>query len=139
VGQHNGLVHAPQAERLYGQLLVLLLADRALGQGDLQACHGYLPAAARRRSRSARGSLRLSRPSIVACTTFMILELPRDLARMSLARAFSRRARTPPPAIMPVPGAAGLSMTSAALNFVVIACGIVVLRMGTRTRFLRAM
>src|SRR3990170_4399615 len=69
----------------------------------------------------------------------MMLALPSDLVRMSLTPAISMTARTPPPAMRPVPGAAGFISTSAALNFACTTCGIVEPCMGTRTRFLRAM
>src|SRR5665213_157255 len=47
------------------------------------------------------------RPSIVAWATLMPFEEPSDLAMMSFTPAISRIARAAPPAMTPVPGAAG--------------------------------
>ena len=54
------------------------------------------------------------RPAKVADTTLMGLLERIDFARMSLMPAASMTARTGPPAIMPVPAAAGLSRTAPA-------------------------
>jgi hypothetical protein len=48
---------------------------------------------------------------------FSEFELPSDFVRMSRMPAASTTARTAPPAITPVPGAAGLSSTSDAAKF----------------------
>src|SRR5581483_1871562 len=134
------LAPADQAERLHGQLLVLFLADGALLQCYLQARHhSLLPTAASRRRRSAVGSFMAARPLIVAWTTFMMLLLPSDFASTSLTPAISMTARTPPPAMRPVPGEAGLISTRAALNLTNRACGRVDPFIGTLIRFLRAM
>ncbi|MNC98777.1 hypothetical protein D3C83_168450 [compost metagenome] len=69
----------------------------------------------------------------------MMFELPRLFASTSFTPAISKTARTPPPAIMPVPGAAGFIRICAALNFALTACGKVVPFIGTFTRFFRAM
>ena len=58
-------------------------------------------------------------------------EEPSDLDRMSLMPAHSTSARTAPPAITPVPGAAGSRSTMPAPSRPVTWCGIVVPIIGT--------
>jgi hypothetical protein len=70
--------------------------------------------------------LRLFRPAIAAFTMLIEFEEPSDLDKMSLIPAHSTSARTAPPAITPVPGAAGLSSTTPAPSSPVTWCGIVV-------------
>src|SRR6266540_3717926 len=78
-----------------------------------------------------RGLLVL-RPAMVAWTMLIALPEPRDLDGMSLMPAASTTARTGPPAMTPVPGAAGLSSTTPAPSWPITACGIVVFMRGTR-------
>src|SRR5581483_18028 len=67
----------------------------------------------------------------------MALEEPSDFATTSWMPACSSTARTPPPAITPEPGGAGLSITRAAPNCAITGCGIVLPFIGTCTsRFL---
>src|SRR5919201_1178342 len=61
--------------------------------------------------------------------------VPRLLARMSRIPASSSTARTPPPAMTPVPSLAGRSRTRAASNRPRTSCVIVVLCFGTVKRF----
>lgn len=64
--------------------------------------------------RGGRNSLcifELERPSRVALTMLIGLEEPRDLVRMFLMPAIARTARTGPPALTPVPSAAGFMTT----------------------------
>src|SRR3972149_5116191 len=70
--------------------------------------------------------------------TLSTLGLPSDLVRMSLTPAASSTARTPPAAITPVPGEAGLRNTSAPPCSATISCGIVVPLKCTGFIFLRA-
>lgn len=49
---------------------------------------------------------------MVAITVLSGVELPSDFVRMSRIPAASTTARTAPPAMTPVPGAAGFSITS---------------------------
>ena len=65
-------------------------------------------------------------------------EEPIDLDRMSLIPAHSTSARTGPPAMTPVPGAAGLRSTTPAPSSPITSCGIVVPIIGTSNIFLRA-
>ena len=65
-------------------------------------------------------------------------EEPIDLDRMSLMPAHSTRARTGPPAITPVPGAAGLRSTTPAPASPTISCGIVEPIIGTSNILRRA-
>src|SRR6266542_1942379 len=65
------------------------------------------------------------RPSIVARTMLCGFVEPRLFVRMSRIPAHSSTARTGPPAITPVPDAAGLSSTRPAPCLPMISCGIV--------------
>ena len=67
---------------------------------------------------------------MVALTTFTGLSEPSDLARTSRTPARSSTDRMPPPAMMPVPGLAGRSITRAAPYSATIAWGIVRPRSG---------
>lgn len=69
---------------------------------------------------------------------FFVLE-PSDLDKISWIPANSRTARTAPPAITPVPGAAGLNTTLAAPATPYDSCAIVLLSVkGTLIKFLLA-
>ena len=61
-------------------------------------------------------SIMLSNPEKTALTMLMLFFVPRDLLKISVTPTASITARTGPPAITPVPGAAGLSITFALLN-----------------------
>jgi len=63
------------------------------------------------RSGDLLGATQLLEASIVAWATLMPLEDPSDLAMMSFTPAISRIARAAPPAMTPVPGAAGFINT----------------------------
>ena len=65
-------------------------------------------------------------------------EEPMDFDRMSLIPAHSTSARTGPPAMTPVPGAAGFRSTTPAPSSPITSCGIVVPIIGTSNIFLRA-
>ena len=60
---------------------------------------------------------------------------PSDLERMSWIPASSSTARTPPPAITPVPGEAGLRNTRPESKMPVVWCVMVLPWRGTRKRF----
>ena len=81
--------------------------------GRRRACPWARSSSASRPRRRATSSGRLSdlRPLIVARATLMWFELPSDLQSTSCTPASSRMARAAPPAITPVPGAAGFSST----------------------------
>src|SRR5579884_261757 len=74
----------------------------------------------------------------VAQAMLMALAEPSDLPSTSRTPASSRMARTLLPATMPVPGEAGLSITSAAPSCARISCGIVPPTIGTSIRFFLA-
>src|SRR5262249_50394000 len=65
------------------------------------------------------------RPSIVARDTLIAFDEPSDFASTSCTPAASRMARAAPPAITPVPGAAGFSSTRAASCSPMIWCVMV--------------
>src|SRR5690348_940260 len=71
-------------------------------------------------------------PVIVALTRLIGFWEPSDFERMSWIPASSSTARTPPPAITPVPGAAGLSSTRPEPNTPVVMWVIVDPCLGTR-------
>jgi hypothetical protein len=74
----------------------------------------------------------------VAATRFTGFEVPSDLVRMSRMPASSSTARTPPPAITPVPSEAGFMNTLPAPERPSTWCVIVVRYLGTRNRFFLA-
>ena len=77
-------------------------------------------------------------PATVAATRFTGLLVPSDLLRMSRIPASSSTARTPPPAMTPVPSEAGFSRTLPAPERPVTWWVIVVRYLGTRKRFFLA-
>src|SRR5699024_10499453 len=133
--------------------LVLLGSDRAADLGDFELCHRHAPCPARARSIAAGATSSIGRPrdaatssgrrrplsaATVACTTLIALSLPSDLDRTSWMPAHSRTARTAPPAITPVPGLAGRSMTTPAASSPCTGWVMVLLIIGTRKKFFRA-
>ena len=70
-------------------------------------------------------------PCTAAFTMLIWFEEPSDLDSMSLMPAHSISARTAPPAMTPVPGAAGFSRTRPAPAWPITVCGIVVPIIGT--------
>ena len=89
----------------------------------------------RPRSAAISSGLRRSiRPWIVALTRLIGFCEPSDLERMSWIPASSSTARTPPPAITPVPGDAGLRKTRPEPKMPVVWCVIVAPCSGTRKR-----
>src|SRR6267143_6895860 len=85
-----------------------------------------------------RGVVRRLSPSIVARTMLCGLVEPRLLVRMSRTPAHSSTARTGPPAITPVPDAAGLRSTRPAPWWPIISWGIVPPVSGISTMLRRA-
>ena len=75
---------------------------------------------------------------MVARATLIALDEPRDLQMTSRTPAISKMGRAAPPAITPVPGAAGLSITRPAPAIPMTGCTIVVPAKGTSNRDLRA-
>src|SRR3990172_8191118 len=87
---------------------------------------------------ASSGERRRERPSMLALTTFPGFREPSDLVTASFTPASSSTARTPPPTMSPVPGAAGLISTREALKRASTGCGMVVPTMGTLSMCLRA-
>src|SRR6266571_4340885 len=85
-----------------------------------------------------RAVVRCCSPSNVARTMLCGLVEPRLLVRMSRTPAHSSTARTGPPAMTPVPDAAGFRSTRPAPWCPIISCGMVVPASGTSTRRRRA-
>lgn len=75
---------------------------------------------------------------MVALTTLCGLDEPRLFDRTSWMPADSTTARMAPPAMTPVPGAAGFSSTLPEPKWPNDSCGTVLLSSGTLNRFLRA-
>src|SRR3972149_4536909 len=75
---------------------------------------------------------------MVALTTFAGVREPSDLVTASFTPASSSTARTPPPAMSPVPGAAGLISTREALKRASTGGGVVVPTIGAVGMCLRA-
>src|SRR5262245_5607334 len=116
----HGLLHVADPQRAHGRPLDGRMAARALRLGDLElARHGYrLPNSSStvrpRMAATSDARRRRRRPSTVAFTRLCGLRLPRHFLSTFCTPATSSTARTPAPAITPVPGAAGLIMTSPA-------------------------
>src|SRR4051812_26087025 len=126
-----------EAERAQGLALVGLAADRRALLLDLELSHQDVTSAAGtaagcsaralrsaagatsstgrpRRAATASGCSSMRSAATVAWTMLIWLDDPSDLLRMSWIPAHSSTARTGPPAMTPVPGAAGRSMTTPA-------------------------
>src|SRR6476659_8856437 len=130
---------ALEPQRAQGVPLVLLAADRGLGLPYLERAHQLVASAPAlssaagatsstgrpRRVATACGSSSDFSASTVACTMLIWLDEPSDLLSTSWMPAHSSTARTGPPAITPVPGAAGRSMTTPAAFSPWTGCGIV--------------
>src|SRR5699024_7691083 len=135
---HHGVTDALEAEAAQGGSLGLAAADLGSGLGHLdlhQAPTLSARAAARpsacarrsgagatssterpRRAATASGSSSCLSASTVARTMLIWFVEPSDLESTSCTPAHSRTARTGPPAITPVPGAAGRSRTTPAAS-----------------------
>src|SRR5271157_2201424 len=146
-------IDLPEAEGPHGGPVSGHAADRAVHEPDPQFLLGTLRFPARffhdahphmsfrvrpRFAAITRGSISESSPWNTAFTVLMAFEEPRDLDRTSRIPAASITARTGPPAMTPVPGAAGFRSTWALLNFPITWCGRVAFLMGTRTMLLFA-
>ena len=83
---------------------------------------------------TSSGVRRPRSPATVALTRLIGFCVPRLLERMSWMPASSSTARTPPPAITPVPGEAGFSSTRPEPNTPVVWWVIVLPCLGTRKR-----
>ena len=84
---------------------------------------------------TSSGRRRCLSPSTVAFAMLIGFVVPRLFDSTSRMPASSSTARTPPPAITPVPSLAGRSTTRAASKRPVISCVIVVPCFGTMKRF----
>src|SRR3954467_6528823 len=91
-----------------------------------------------RSSATSSGVRRDCSPATVAFTRLIGFCEPSDLLRMSWMPASSRTARTPPPAMTPVPSEAGLRIPFPEPNSPVTVCVIVEPCLGTRNRFFLA-
>src|SRR5215210_5792594 len=139
------VAQALEAQAAQGVPLVLLATDAGAGLGDLQPRHqdptparalssaaGATSSRARpRRAATSSGRSRPCRAATVACTMLIGFDDPRDLESTSWMPAHSSTARTGPPAITPVPGEAGFSMTTPAAFSPWMGCGMVPWMRGT--------
>src|SRR5215211_7103249 len=160
------LTDPSQPQRAQTLLLLPARTNGAAHLGDLQLRHRYaVPSRAaasaalsaarslRARSMPAGATSSIGRPrraatssgrcsnlsaATVACTTLIALSLPSDLAKMSCTPAHSSTARAAPPAITPVPGLAGRSITTPAAASPCTGCVTVPPISGTRKKPLRA-
>src|SRR5690625_2588727 len=134
------LVELPQPERPNGVLLILGIANRALLPSHFQLRHRCAPYTISstllpRRAATSSAVRSDSRPASVAFTMFTGLFEPSDFDNTSRTPAASSTARTGPPAITPVPGEAGRSMTCAPEKRSFTSCGIVLPTSRTRIMF----
>src|SRR6185436_5426072 len=149
-----------QAEGAQGLALVRLAADRRALLLDLELSHQAFTSAAAaagcsaralssaagatsstgrpRRAATASGCSSMRSASTVAWTMLIWFEEPSDLLSTSWMPAHSSTARTGPPAITPVPGAAGRSRTTPAAFSPCTGCGIVPWLRGTLKKFFLA-
>src|SRR5690348_11934720 len=141
----DDVADALEPKRAEGVPLVLLAADRRPLLLDLEACHHWLTSARAfssaagatsstgrpRRAATASGSSSERSASTVACTMLIWFDEPSDLLSTSWMPAHSSTARTGPPAITPVPGAAGRRSTTPAAFSPWTGCGIVPWTRGT--------
>src|SRR5690606_3952322 len=156
----DSLTDPPQAERPQGSAVAPLGPDARPDLRDAQAAHSSTAAVAptasvarapepvatprtsgtllSRRAATSSGRRSSLRPATVAATRFTGLEVPSDLVRMSRMPASSSTARTPPPAITPVPSEAGFMRTLPAPARPVTWWVMVVRYLGTRKRFFLA-
>src|SRR5829696_5474300 len=144
----------PQPERAQRRELALVRAVARPRLGDLQRAHASTGSASMvsvgassvvspstwlmdrpRRSATSSGVRRPCSPATVAFTRLIGFWEPRLLERMSWIPASSRTARTPPPAMTPVPGDAGLSRTRPEPKMPMVWWVIVEPCLGTRKRF----
>src|SRR5690606_5506903 len=141
----NCLVHLVKTQRFHDSLLVFWALYNALYLCYFNFCHrsdiyplntfsSEIP-----RWLATVCALRIcKRASKVAFTTLCGLEDPCDFDNTSCTPTASNTARTAPPAITPVPGAAGIRLTRAPPYFPFCSCGSVTLLRGIRTKFFLA-
>src|SRR5918995_781762 len=160
IGQRVGLADATEAERPERAPVLGLGADPRAHLGDGDVGHHTCSGSSRARSlsryawisapgNSSSGDRPLSlatssgrrsalSPAMVARATLMWLDEPSDLHSTSRMPASSRMARAAPPAMTPVPGAAGFMNTRPAPVSPMIGWTMVVPASGTLNRFFRA-
>src|SRR5690606_6529299 len=154
---HHRVTDALEAEAAQGGSLALGAADLGTSLGDLDLHHaptfsaraaarpsawarrsaaGATSSTARpRRAATASGSSSCLRASTVARTMLIALVEPSDLESTSCTPAHSSTARTGPPAITPVPGAAGHSGKTPAASRPWAGCTTGRWTRGTRKKF----
>src|SRR5690606_2524286 len=142
---HGDVTDALETQRTQRVPLVLGPSDAGLDLADLEPWHHACTSARAlstaagatsstalpRRFATCSGSSSDCRAATVACTTLIALAEPSDLARTSWMPAHSSTARADPPAITPVPGEAGRSMTTPAAFSPCTGCGMVPWTRGT--------
>src|SRR5688572_25963378 len=145
VVQHDRLVHPGQAQPLDGVLVTLRAVGPAAHQGDFQLARHRLCSHTWRSSAVLPRSFAVSSiersilsASMVAWITLCGFDVPMHLVRMSCTPATSSSGRTAPPAMMPVPGAAGRSSTRPAPKTPMTSCGTVPLTSGILKMFFLA-
>src|SRR5215216_1934777 len=143
-----GAADLAETQRSQRLLLAATPTVRRLDLGDDQARHQAVASSAAGASSSPSTSLTVRprscatcwglrsdcRAATVAFTRLIGFWLPRDFESTSLMPASSSTARTPPPAITPVPGDAGLSKTRPDPKMPVVPWVIVDPCLGTRNR-----
>src|SRR4051812_20271545 len=135
----DDVADALQPQRTERLALILLPADAGLDLAHLEAAHHSVTSArafssaagatcstvSPRWVATSSGVLSILRAVTVAPTMLIAFDEPSDLLSTSWMPAHSSTARTGPPAITPVPGAAGRSMTTPAAFSPWTGCGIV--------------
>src|SRR5690606_10116340 len=142
----DALMQLPESKGLHRFLRRGRLPDDAARLRDLQLRHDILaPRAVQpsktlvsgtpRRCATSIGSSTRDNACMVAATWLCGLLEPGGVERAAVIPAVARAARAPPPAIPPVPGAAGFGSTSPASCLPVTEGGMDPPFRGTRTRF----
>src|SRR5690348_8589445 len=111
----SGSASAPACRSLDPPLPLELAAGAEVESADSVRPSTWLTESPRS-SATSSGVRSASSPAIVALTRLIGFCEPSDFERMSWIPASSSTARTPPPAITPVPGAAGFKNTRPAPN-----------------------
>src|SRR5699024_1253603 len=160
VAAHRAVAGVVESKRARGRPLAFVaaircthLADRDIGHQTLtlpavssdSSCSALSRAAGAtsssdspRRAATVSGDSRVRSALSTACTMLIGLAVPSDLVNTSRTPAASSTARTGPPAITPVPGAAGRCITTPAACSPWIGCWMVPWIIGTLKKFFLA-
>src|SRR5439155_1103277 len=140
--EQDRLAAPREAEAAQGGALARARPDRAPGEGGLDDAVRHAPRSSARvlprSAATASGVFSNRSAAIVARTMLCGLFEPRHLVSTFAMPASSTTARTPPPAITPVPSDAGVNSTAPAAKLAIASDGVVPSGMGTARRLVLA-